>query len=99
MKQCEAILENGEPCKAQVEEKYKFCMACAQRMKKTNEAVGAVKGTPGDIAEILSKINSNLYALRTIKEYELEELYAAKLTTNKETKRFEIETKKRKVKK
>jgi hypothetical protein len=76
------------------EKQYKMCMACAMAMRKANQEAGAIKGSPADIVDGLSKINSNLYAIRTMLEFYLGEK-GFELKTDKETKRFSIQKIKR----
>jgi hypothetical protein len=88
-----------ELCGAEISDQYKFCIACVNKMKQANVQTGAVVSA-GDsaVADLLSKINSNLYALRTIEEYKLRIDYRAELKTNPESKRLEV-VKKMKAKK
>jgi hypothetical protein len=81
-------------CGAEIDDKYIYCVNCVKKKQQANKEVGAVRETPagasGDLADLLSKINSNLYALRTIEEYKLGIDYRAELKTNAETKRLEV---------
>jgi hypothetical protein len=80
-----------EGCNNQIDNQYKFCISCVNKMKQANVQTGAVVSA-GDsaVADLLSKINSNLYALRTIEEYKLGIDYRAELKTNPESKRLEV---------
>lgn len=81
-----------EVCKTEIDSKYKFCLKCAQEMKKTNQEVGAVKDvSSAEIVKALGAVNNNLYALRTMQEAILEKDYKLKLRWDKEEARFLIE--------
>lgn len=81
----------NEGCNNQIDDQYKFCISCVNKMKQANVQTGAVVSA-GDsaVADLLSKINSNLYALRTIEEYKLRIEFRAELKTNPENKRLEV---------
>jgi hypothetical protein len=73
-------------CNNQIDEKYLFCLECVKKRPQKKE-------TSNEELDILSGINNNLYAIRTILEYELTYLNSesgVQLKWNKQTKRFEI---------
>lgn len=88
-----------EVCNSDIDSKYKFCLKCAQEMKKTNQEVGAMKdGSSDEIVKALGAVNNNLYAIRTILEHKLLKENNATLSWDKEEKRFLIFPLKRKRK-
>ena len=71
---------------------YKFCMKCnseLQKEKSTRVEVSPVKGGSDNLLDALNKINTNVYAVRTLLEFGLKEK-GFELKTNSETKRFEV---------
>ena len=90
-----------EMCGKEVDDKYKFCMACVQQMKKDNAEVGATStGSNADVVRSLGALNNNLYALRTIQETILEKEHGLLLVWDRENAKFVVEkAKKKNVKK
>jgi hypothetical protein len=87
-------------CKAEIDDKYKFCMTCVQKMKKDNAEAGAVNSTSNDeLIKSIGAVNNNLYAIRTILETMLEKEHKLFLVWDKKEAKFLIEKKKRSVKK
>lgn len=76
-------------CGVEIDDKYKFCFACVQKMKADNQAVGAVN-TPAsdDLVKAIGAVNNNLYAIRTLLEFDLKKKYRMRLVW--ENKKFEV---------
>lgn len=85
-----------ELCGKEVDDKYKFCMACVQQMKKDNAEVGATStGSNADVVRSLGALNNNLYAIRTLLETQLETEHNLLLVWDKENAKFVIQKKKK----
>lgn len=85
-----------EGCETLIDEKYKFCFPCVNKMKQTNQEVGAVKdGSNDDVVKAIGAMNNNLYAIRTILEAQLEKEHKLFLRWDKEESKFLIEKKKK----
>ena len=82
-------------CGADIDDKYKMCLKCAQEMKKTNQEVGAVKDADNEeVIKALGAVNNNLYAIRTILEFQLLKEHNTTIYWDKEEKKFLFNTKK-----
>ena len=71
---------------------YKFCIKCNSELQKEKSArveINPIKGGSDNLLDALNKINTNLYAIRTLMEFKLKQK-GFELKTNQETKRFEV---------
>ena len=86
----------NEGCNNQIDDQYRFCIACVQKMKKDNAETGAVNTSNNnqEIIKSIGAVNNNLYAIRTILEAILEK-DKRKLVWDKENSKFVIEKIKR----
>jgi len=69
-------------CGKEIDEKYEMCVDCLKKVKQANASQ--------EIIRELGKLNNNLYALRTIQDYELFMKYGKTIFWDKEDKRFKI---------
>jgi len=69
-------------CGKEIDEKYEMCLDCLNKIKQANASQ--------EIIRELGKLNNNLYAQRTIQEYELFMNHNKFLKWDKEDKRFKI---------
>jgi len=78
-----------EDCGTEIDDKYIVCVSCLKKRNAANKKVAAEKGSDQVVSE-LGKLNNNLYALRTMLEFAIEETFEKKLVWSKKEKRFEI---------
>lgn len=82
-------MKKCEDCEAQIDDKYVVCVSCLKKRNAENANVEKGK-TNADLITALGQINNNLYALRTLAEYELGKKYKKKLAWDKDSKSFLI---------
>lgn len=76
-----------ELCNAPIGEKYRFCLKCSMKLKE-QPAIPEIKD---ETVNHLQKINNNLYAIRTILEYNLLKDWKKKLIWDKISKKFDVQ--------
>jgi len=84
-----------QQCGKLCSEKYKYCQDCytnyiENQKKEKTKTTEPNEEEESKIVRALGSLNNNLYALRTMQEFILEQEYERLLHWDKETKRFRI---------
>jgi hypothetical protein len=81
-----------EVCGKEIDSKYKFCIACSQKLKEEKTDRGF--SDSGEVVKAIQQVNNNLYFIRTALAFVIKKKYRTEIIWDSESKTFKEKGKK-----